>query len=278
MFMLLVDGTNVRATRWDRSGTIVTEPFDYTEDPLTLRNILWGFALLQEKEQGFDATAVPLEPEDDDYRLMDALGEPCADDISEVEGTIVEKDGPYTFRFVRDAFNRSLAHDHPRYRVTVPAADGPRHYLVAQPGAVARGFSGRGTRAFVAYDMETKRFALLKDTWRPFNDEADTEGDVLRQLKDAGVRNIRTVVCDGQLEHCTVTPRHAVQKAAQAPKNPKEIGKGRLTQDTQKFLRQYRLVMEEFCLPLSTFKNGEELIRVIRDCVQGESAIDLDSC
>ncbi len=210
MFFLLVNGCKLRVTRWDRSGTVFTEAFKYTDERTRLRNVLWGFSRLDEEQQGFDTTATLLKPGDAEYALMDTLKAEQGTDISEVEGTIVAKKQDHcTFRFVRKAFANSLEDDAPRYCLIVPTDQGKRRFLVGKAVFVAPGMTGRGTRGFVAWDVTGQRFTFLKDAWRPHYENVSTEGKVLRDLRSAGVKNTPTYVCDAELGDVTKTPLFA---------------------------------------------------------------------
>ncbi|KAI0806739.1 hypothetical protein C8Q74DRAFT_1442726 [Fomes fomentarius] len=308
VLLFLVTGRKMRVTRWDRSGTIFTESFNYIEHRDRLRDILWGFSLLGRDKQGLDDTATPLDKDDVDYVKMDVLATPCDKDISEAEGTIVddELEPPYTFKFVRAAFRESLDGHATRYRLTVPVKDGPhRTFLVGKPVFVAPGMSGRGTRGFVAWDNTANHFVFLKDAWRPYYENVDTEGKVLRALRDAGVKNIPTYVCDGEIEQVTVTREHSANASSNKPP-AKTGGTKRKTrasarasvhdedalQDPElippcqmispndfvnrgknliRSFRHYRVVVEEVCLALHKFKTGKQLMTVVRDCVEAHA-------
>ncbi|KAI0696571.1 hypothetical protein C8T65DRAFT_615307 [Cerioporus squamosus] len=320
MFFLLINGNQLRVTRWDRSGTVFTEAFKYTEERARLRNVLWGFSRLDDEKQGFDTTATLLKPGDPEYALMDKLKiDEKGTDISEVEGTVVkEKQDRYTFHFVRQAFVDSLKDDAPRYRLIVPTKKGERRFLVGKATFVAPGMTGRGTRGFVAWDVTGKRFTFLKDAWRPHYQDVSTEGKVLQDLRSAGVENTPTYVCDAELGDVTKTPLFAGLRydesgsesgksrasgsrvgskrkkteparskastsggsgsTSQAQKTPDvdaPIPPGRPApgdfkqgKNTLRHFHHYRVVVEEVCLPLDSFKTGEQLVCIIRDCVK----------
>lgn len=289
MFLFLINGSKMRATRWDRSGTIFTEAFDYTRQRDLLRDLLWGFSRLSPREQGVDYSAVPLKPGSLEYQMMTLLAKACDSDICEEEGTIVDSEvkGPYVFRHVRAAFRDAIADDAPRYRLSVPTSAGDQYYLVGKPTIVAAGMSGRGTRGYVAWDVAGERFVWLKDAWRPIYDNVATEGSVLRTLNGAGVRNVPTYVCDGELEDETETPKWAQPPFRETSNTQNEGGRkgtkrahdglpvpgrspnpfvNRGKHIMRKF-RHYRLVVEEVCLSLTML----QLLAIVRDCVQGQS-------
>ena len=82
-----------------------------------------------------------------------------------------------------------------------------RQFLISKPTFRARGMSGRGTRGYVALDCLTGKFVWLKDAWRAHYLLVDREGDVLRRLNKAQVKNVPTLICHGDIEdQVTVTP------------------------------------------------------------------------
>ncbi|KAI0738025.1 hypothetical protein C8Q80DRAFT_1276043 [Daedaleopsis nitida] len=235
-----------------------------------------------------ETSAVALSSQDPHYDLMTAVSQPCATDISEVEGTVAEGEGPYIFQYVRRSFSDSIKGDTPRYRLTVPTADGDRQFLVGKPLIDTLGVTGRATRGFVAWDVAGERFVSLKDAWRPTCEDVHKEGKTLRDMKEQNVRNIPTYVCDGELQHHSTTPTNARMAApaqADAPKGQtKPKGRKRTRDDTAQApsqtrslpqngkhtarpLRHYRLVIQEVCLSLTEFKTGEQLLSLVRDCI-----------
>ncbi|RPD55650.1 hypothetical protein L226DRAFT_598924, partial [Lentinus tigrinus ALCF2SS1-7] len=261
MFFLLVHGNRLRVTRWDRSG-ISTESFKYTSERARLRDVLWDFSRLDAGQQGFDTTAILLTPDSNEYKLMDDLKvDHAGTDLSEAEGTIVTKaQEHYTFRFAREAFAQSIAKGFPRYRLTVPAGNEERRFLVGEPTVtVAPGITGRGTRGFVAWDVAGRRFTFLKDAWRHHLQKVSTEGQALRDLHSAGVENTPTCVCDAELQDMTkIREALADEPAVEDFKHEKNVSK----------FRHYRIVVEEVCLPLKRFTTGKQLISIMRDCVK----------
>ncbi|RDX52927.1 hypothetical protein OH76DRAFT_1333606, partial [Lentinus brumalis] len=80
---------------------------------------------------------------------------------------------------------------------------GQHDFFVGKPIFVSEspGAAGSRTRGYVAWDIQNKRFAFLKDAWRrKGGGSSATEGKVLLQLRAAGVANIPTYVCDAELQ------------------------------------------------------------------------------
>ncbi|KAI0631769.1 hypothetical protein C8Q77DRAFT_1272678 [Trametes polyzona] len=208
LFMLLVMGRRFRFLRWDRSGTIVTKSVDYYENPQMLCEMLWRMSKLSKEELGCDPSATRLNADDSLYASMDDVASPVARDLDHNDRVLDEMpEDPYVFRYVRDMFRQSLAPEWPRHRLEIVDGSQKFHFLVGKPLFFATGMAGRGTRGYVAYDPDHKRFVWLKDAWRAHYELVDQEGTILRKLNADGVRNVPTVFCHGDiLGQTTQTP------------------------------------------------------------------------
>ncbi|KAI8974246.1 hypothetical protein BD414DRAFT_468440 [Trametes punicea] len=302
LFFLLIIGTKARITRWDHSGTIFSDAFDYVQDAATMRDILWGFSLLSFERQGIDPTAMAVYPDTNEFDLMDELAQDQPTDLAHAEGTLVpdyDPDGPpVVFGYVRRLFAESLSGDWPRYKLAVPTADGDKFYLVGKPTFLAPGVIGRCTRGYVAVDCVTRTFVWLKDTWRPNCVGVTPEGDVLKTLWDARTRNIPAFDCHGDLDQDTLTRQYfeATKRTpaarsihlAAGPAGGKPYisdqdakamaGKKRPLEDFAtnedirlRHLRHYRLVIRDVCLPLKEFTCGKQLVSVLRDALRAHA-------
>ncbi|KAI0806751.1 hypothetical protein C8Q74DRAFT_1362347 [Fomes fomentarius] len=326
IFMFLINGSKARVTCWERGGTIFTEAFDYVKNPDLLCEFLWRFSLQTDENQGIDTTAEPLKKKEHDYRLMDRLANGPLHypkkankanqppDVSSVEGTTLplparDKDGEEapigTFTYIREKFAESLEDEWPRYRVTVPTSGkGKKKFLIAKPVFQAPGMVGRGTRGYIAVDVETSQFVWLKDTWRPYYAGMKAEGEILQTLKRAGVTRIPTVLCGGDLGHQTQTHFYQIDDDVVASDEEMEGQDGEQQAPTtgsgvpaesesnrgskrghsgdvknvfaskkephsrMRHLSHYRLVVNEVCLPLDEIKSSRQLIQVTLDATE----------
>ncbi|KAI0696575.1 hypothetical protein C8T65DRAFT_832771 [Cerioporus squamosus] len=303
IFTFLVNGTEARVLRWERAGTIFTEAFDYVQDPDLLCEFLWRFFMLSGADQGLDPTATPLGKRHKWYRLMSCIAEGPLEgqpeDICGDEGTAVPSPADCStglrsapvqgaFKYVREKFAASIAGDAPRYRIAVPT-DRPgqfKYFLIGNPMFEAPDMLSRGTRGYIAVDVHTKRFVWLKDTWRHYNVNVDSEGKILEQLHEANVSRIPALVCAGDLRQETQMHYHWKSECeVQDPEEPGEGSRGskrnrsgtttstgvdtkRRKQPRIRHLSHYRLVVSEVCLPLTEFKTPRQLIQVVLDCVE----------
>ncbi|KAH9884513.1 hypothetical protein C8Q73DRAFT_818490 [Cubamyces lactineus] len=212
LFLLFVSGTECCITRWDRSGVIFTVVLDYCKNWKMFCRTLWRMSQCTDEQLGLDPTARRIYPSDPLYTMMEEEAQDHASDIdlskcdpSDLEG--IATDQPIVYTYVRQLFKTSLSHDAPRYMLDVPYGNGTRQYLVGRPIVISKGAIGRGTLGFAALNRETREFAWLKDCWRADYPGVDPEGKILRELNEAQVPYIPTVVCYGDLPgQKTVSP------------------------------------------------------------------------
>ncbi|PIL32462.1 hypothetical protein GSI_05164 [Ganoderma sinense ZZ0214-1] len=209
VFTLLVIGRRFRMLCWDPAGVIVSPSIDYYDHSDVLYDFLWRVSVLDDLSLGFDPSATRIPPSCLDHLRMDiaALRDPTDIDHDKCDLAGDEPEDPVVFAYVRSAFRASLESDWPRYKLRVPSEDGTRDYLVGKPMFGASGALGRGTRGYVAYDCNTRRFVWLKDAWRASYMATDSEGDVLAKLNAANVENVPTLVCHGDIRDQTTISR-----------------------------------------------------------------------
>ncbi|RDX50666.1 hypothetical protein OH76DRAFT_1402286 [Lentinus brumalis] len=214
-------------------------------------------------------------------------------------------DKPITYAYVRKLFRASLEKTWPRYQLEVPDGENVRKFLVGRPYFRAKGMTGRGTRGYVAWDCHAKKFVWLKDAWRAHYALLTKEGDILAQLNAAEVSNVPTLVCHGDIRGQTTktpefwemmhpldpfplipttstssqgpssssagTKRKWTDPKAEVPSSkPKGLNDGGDSDYRQDCpLRRhihYRIVVEEVCLTLPLFEDGQQLVSIIYDC------------
>ncbi|EJF57852.1 hypothetical protein DICSQDRAFT_111022 [Dichomitus squalens LYAD-421 SS1] len=223
LFMILVIGRRFRLLRWDRAGIIVTPSVDYVVTPSELCDCLWHLSLFDDAALGFDPSATRVLPGDVDHLRMDLAAMKSAHDVDHTERTLNmgEAEGSVIFEYTRTLFRSALAPQWPRYRLEVTDNGTTRHFLVGRPVFRAGGTAGRGTRGYVALDCQTRQFVWLKDVWRAAYMVASREGDVLRKLNEAGVEQVPTLVCHGDVcDQATVTTEWWERKNASSIPSP----------------------------------------------------------
>ncbi|KAI0947702.1 hypothetical protein AcW1_009399 [Taiwanofungus camphoratus] len=266
-FTLMILCNHARIFRWDRSGAIVTEKFDYHLYPEKLGEFLWRFSALSDEEQGYDPTACILAKNSKEYKMM----------------TDMAQDSPGCEGYVREYFAKSLEGDCTRWKLSVEEQlqatssasksttkrTRKRDFLVGKPHFLASGMAGRGTRGYVAIDRKTRKFVFLKDAWRVNLPGIDKEGDVLRVLNKEGVQYVPTLVCHGDVgEQRTITQRIWEQNY-EKDKGDQNPFLNDARRNPLKAHTHYRLVTAEVARPLSDFRDGLELVTMIYDCMNG---------
>ncbi|KAH9942023.1 kinase-like domain-containing protein [Amylocystis lapponica] len=248
VFSLVIFDKFARIIRWDRSGALVTERFNYTSEPNKMCEFLWRFGRMSAARQGYDPSVVEVTPQESEK--MDGA-------IAELPKDADESKKSQDYK--RKYFKQSLADGWLRYKVTTPLHTShqqkTRSFLICKPHFFVYGAVGRGTRGYVAIDCDTGRFVWLKDAWRVDLPGMEKEGDVLKMLNDKNVRNIPTVVCHGDiLGQRTVTQDY---------KEMEDPG----TMNPLKAHCHYRLVEYEIGQALEEFLDGYDLVSVIVDCL-----------
>ncbi|TFY83845.1 hypothetical protein EWM64_g159 [Hericium alpestre] len=163
----LLGEDEARLIRWDRSGAIVTERFNYTKEKNVLAEFLWRFNHLGPKARGHDLTVTPATS-------------------TEIE-----------LAKTKDYFSAAVN----IHKVTVhnDADNLDYYYLVSAPTDWNLSLTGRATRGYVALDMKTKKLVWLKDSWRIDVDELEKEVDIYVLLHEKEVDHIAPLVCGGDV-------------------------------------------------------------------------------
>ncbi|KAL0953962.1 hypothetical protein HGRIS_005122 [Hohenbuehelia grisea] len=175
VFTLFIFHPFARLIRWDRSGAIVSERFNYREDSQPLVEYFWRLAHMGSEDLGLDPTVQLASPAE-------------AEKAHEV---LAEWKPPVT---------------RPVVKFQVPIEGGAfETFLGWGPVFEAHSLTGRATRAFPVYDMKRDKVAFLKDMWR--SPAMTPEVDTLKKLLAANCRHVPTYVCGGDLpDQLTKTP------------------------------------------------------------------------
>ncbi|RDX50685.1 hypothetical protein OH76DRAFT_1555502 [Lentinus brumalis] len=293
LIMILVMGRKFRLLFWDRSGAGVSLSIDYYEHWQLFCEVLWRISVLARFHPellGMDPSATRIFPDDPCWTEMSDVGVKCTDDADhktrELAPGELAGDKPITYAYVRKLFRASLEKTWPRYQLEVPDGENVRKFLVGRPYFRAKGMTGRGTRGYVAWDCHAKKFVWLKDAWRAHYALLTKEGDILAQLNAAGVSNVPTLVCHGDIRgQTTKTPEFwemmhpldpfplipTTSTSSQGPSSSSTGTKRKWTDPAAEDcpLRRhihYRIVVEEVCLTLPLFEDGQQLVSIIYDC------------
>ncbi|CAA7266257.1 unnamed protein product [Cyclocybe aegerita] len=225
-FAVYINKARCRFMRFTRSGAVVTAPFDYTEvDWLAV--FFWRLSHADDAQRGIDTTITPISAD--------------APDASKARSSLgLKDDAPLYKVLVVDDYTKK----NQRYIVSEPFT---KHHIYPL---------GRGTRCFKAYDCQTGKVVLLKDTWRV--DGYDKEGDTYRLLHKHKVPHIAGLLAAGDVpgrnSECGAT--HDV-----FPKPRKH-----------RVHIHYRLVLDTVGDPLTRFDSTWGMVQAVYCAVQAHAA------
>ena len=263
VFSLTISGSTARMMRWDRSGVLVTEAFDYKANPQTLIEFVWRFIKAKPAQQGFDPTAVAVDSEEDRDSFLVAIR-------SHVQ---LQLDLDPTTNEFNDEVSR---HYYPGAitRLTIGSHD----IWVSRPLWLSHAIVGRCTAGYWGVRSDTKEVVFVKDVWRTNVKDVELEGDILKGLQEKGVEHIPTVLSHGDAANggLSILPINPVWLLTAFPidgpqttridgftfepwvksLHPKDHRLRKITPRVH-----YRLVMKTAGYPLSFFKGSRELLK-----------------
>lgn len=143
-FQLLLCGSNARIIRWDRTGAVVTELFDWTQGAI-LYEFLYRFNAATPKQRGLDTTARKALPEEK-TQLRAALQTAGYSETDAMQPPF------YVYSVSQDAQGFTLPE--------------PREFVAGRPVAHSRAFTGRASTGYICYEMAAKQLHFMKDAWR----------------------------------------------------------------------------------------------------------------
>lgn len=246
LFSLYMTGNGARFARWDRAGCIVSQPIDLRVDFRRFRNILYRLSRLSPSDLGFDET-VEL--------ASDA-------DIRELRSYIPTN--PHLQEYRRIILRNQLLF--PLYKLNCPviSMEGPledtpqeRAYLIGKQTSDHFSPTGRCTRGYVAFDLESRCLVFLKDQWRA-ETRARTEIETYRRLHRHKVPCIATPVAGGDI------PTHRTETQNKLGHLPK----------TKRPVRRIhtRLVTKDVGLPLEKYVDSLHLLQICTFAVVAHQA------
>ena len=130
-------------------------------------------------------------------------------------------------------------------------------YLIGKPLSASRSPVGRGSKAFVAYDVDRKRLVFMKEYWRPDDDTVHSELETYGKLNKARVRHVATAVAGGDVEDRHVTRSQELMSL----QSHRTAGAARRV--------HHRFVVLEIGRPLETYKDSAHLFRAVYDAFIG---------
>ncbi|CAL1710619.1 unnamed protein product [Somion occarium] len=238
VFMIYVHKDRARLARFDRAGCVISDSFNLVTESKKLLNFVFRLGQMTRSERGYDDT-VELASDMEVGLMKNHL--PSSDDQTRMAAHI------------RDAL---ATPGYPIHKVIAPGKEGEaaQHFLIGRLRAGSRYPTGRGTKGFIAFDLQKPRFVFIKDGWRLDSGQVSTEMHFYDRLAKNHVRNVPTVLCGGDIG----TP---IQQT---------ITQSFLTSEsTVKFSPRihHRIVFEEIGIPLEEHNSSQELCKVVYDSI-----------
>ncbi|KAH9936627.1 uncharacterized protein B0H18DRAFT_1165258 [Fomitopsis serialis] len=244
--------------RWDRAGLVVSEPFNFVQQPHLMHSFLYRFACMDDVRRGCDPTVKrATETEAKPMRSYDKFD--SATDWLKVE------------------FTATMRPDWPIYKISVPEEDmvsaaeledgkkaakdasksasgRVREFLVGAPYFMNSSVTGRATRCHIAYDVAEQRLVFCKEYWRVDTLTSHPEGAVYLRLHSKGVRYIATPIAAGDVRHEGGSTHQTRSQEFIAKPGPKLV--------------QYRLFLREIGQPLRDYEDSLHLVEILYYCLQ----------
>lgn len=259
LFQLLITGHYARFLRWDHSGAIVSDRFNYVEQPTILAKFLWAYNHMSPAQRGWDETAT-MASEDETKEFNDAV----VDYEGTLQGSGLEL--PKSKEKVSEAY--------PVYKIKVADDDKtkpPVDVLVREAFFRTSSVLGRATRVFVAYVLNPpdKKSCLrcLKDTWRVVHPRLRPEREILSDFAAKGIEYVPEVICGGDV----IGPQHLTMAVACAKLQEKLMGYSECLRDFQ-----HHRLLEPLAFPVTLARNSDEFMTVFFHCFLGELVITTD--
>lgn len=254
--------------RWDRAGTWCAMPIDYEKQPLELMRFFFYVAQMSDAQLGWDPTVERLLDDKRDRLLREVKTHIQTSPVIEHKATHFDYSLELCIVAVNGEMPASARNDWARRIDGVweapPSLPNMRKFLVGHPDFSHRSHTGRCTKGFIAFDLETKTFAYLKDSWR--TDHADRNGQVdagaprpemVTYAELQGVGGIAHVRCGGDV-YSDVEGRPVIQRTMAHRNLP-----------LQRARIHTRIVIDEIGRGLTDYINGKEMVKVLRDALQG---------
>ncbi|KZT19651.1 hypothetical protein NEOLEDRAFT_1141783 [Neolentinus lepideus HHB14362 ss-1] len=223
-FQVLIMKDFARLLRYDRAGVIVSEAFRYQKTPY-LAQFFRAFSALDASRRGKDTTV-----------------------------TLASKEEAESAKIVFANSNSDAADENLSiFKVLVNDDRCDKAFFVAKPAFRYPSAIGRGTRCYVAADLETGNCVFLKDSWRYDVDGMSQEGAIYKVLNDEGVSNIAQVLCHGDVrDQATVTADYVNASWA-------------LETRTLSKHKHYRIVLDAVGRTLDKASSSRVIVKAIRD-------------
>ncbi|TCD67815.1 hypothetical protein EIP91_011877, partial [Steccherinum ochraceum] len=243
VLMFYVYRTHARLLLVDRGAVLVSQPIDLEKNHATFAKFFYCLKTAPDAGLGYDPTAnmLPKDPGSNaDYKaLQEALtGLPAISRLT-----------PH----IKTAFADGQT-NWPYYKIAVvdKKTSETHHFLIRNPTSYSLSLTGRATKGYIAFDVVTKSFHFLKDSWRPDSPLIHPELKIYEDLAKSKVRFVATVRCGGDVR---TTPKEPVQQT--------QSHIFRVVAENILSRIHTRLVLEEIGIPLHEYRDSKELCTAV---------------
>ncbi|KAF4607802.1 hypothetical protein EYR40_000137 [Pleurotus pulmonarius] len=233
LFLVYIYFPYARLIRFDRSGALVSERFDFTKDCTPLNRFFSRFCRMDDIAMGYDPTVhVANEAEAKFARKHLAAWAPNP----KLERSV----------FKMDVYDQSAQ---------------PRQFLVWGSLADPESPLGRATRGYPAIEvthglLDDTKPMFLKEQWRSL--ALCPEIETIRKMNKAGVHYVPTLVCGGDLPN-------QLTKTQDYP----SMFNGRIGDKRLDSRQHIRFVVKEVGSPLEHFSSSKQMLRAVGHALQG---------
>ena len=193
-FSIFIIGSTARLLRWDRSGAVISQEFDYKERPEHLCEFLRRFDIASPEERGHDPSVTTASR--DEERLF-------AKQIHEEVAFQLDLDEELD----KTKLDEAMGEHYSQGRVMKMEVYNHRlneyeQFLISRPVQSPTSAAGRATRGYwsVKVDgVDAHKVFFIKDTWRTTDEALRREEDAYEELNDDEnrVMNVGTMYCGG---------------------------------------------------------------------------------
>ena len=149
-FSVFVSGPTARFIVWDRGGAVVSEQFNYVNEPQHLLSFFYRYSRISSEDQGIDATTM---------KAMNREAHAILSNIRRAEMNQANKDGKESCKGTLTDCDDAVKQD---------------EFLVSYPFSTPSPFS-RPNRSMLAFDL-TGKLVHIRDYWMPDVDNVEKEG------------------------------------------------------------------------------------------------------
>lgn len=247
LFYVVIIYNTARFMLIDRSGAVVSERVEYMFSPHILAEFFWRFAHMTDAQRGQDTTAT---------RASRREATLFADAVRAF------LDGGDKHRALPDA-QRTLDSSDTfpvwKIHVTNPATGKSSDVVVQRPFAGSASLFGRGTRAYLAYDLSQHHLIFMKDSWRMENSPFRPEFDTYQQLHSHNIPSIPRIHYGGDVLGADGQPQMTIAHTL-------TVGEStwRFTEDALKGYTHHRIA-QDILYPLECVHEERELVQALHD-------------